>query len=70
MNEKKLKIRITEDGEIFAETVGIKGKDCMQYIKLLEELLGAESVDSKYTKEYYETEVQTIRRNNQIIREE
>lgn len=70
MNDKKIKIKITEDGKIFAETIGLKGKDCLQYIELLEELLDAESIDSNYTNEYFESEIQTYRQNNQIIREE
>lgn len=70
MYEKKLKIRITEDGKIFAETLGIKGKDCIQYIQLLEDLLDAESVDSNYTQEFYETEIQTYRQNNQFLKGE
>ncbi|MFK2825998.1 DUF2997 domain-containing protein [Bacillus sp. B190/17] len=68
MNPKKITIKITEDGNIFAKTKGIKGKDCLQYIELLEELLDAESIDSNYTEEYYETNMQTIRQNNQLIK--
>lgn len=70
MNGKKIKIKLTEDGNIFAETIGIKGKECLQYIELLEELLDAESIDSNFTKEYYETEIQTTQQNNQFIKGE
>lgn len=70
MNDKKIKIRITEDGKILAETIGVKGKDCLQYIELLEGLLEAESIDSNYTEEYYETEIQTYRPNNLFLKGE
>jgi CRISPR/Cas system CSM-associated protein Csm2 small subunit len=68
MNKKKIQIRITEDGMFYAETLGIKGKECLQYIELLEELLDAESVDSEYTEEYFETEIQTYNQQNQVIK--
>lgn len=55
--EKKIQIKITEDGKIFAETKGIKGKECLSFISILEELLEAETVDSNFTEEYYETEI-------------
>ncbi|MFD2212252.1 DUF2997 domain-containing protein [Metabacillus endolithicus] len=70
MEDKQIKIKITEDGNIFAETVGIKGKECLQYIELLEELLDAESIDSSFTQEYYETDLQTIYQNKQILKGE
>ncbi|MDY7224438.1 DUF2997 domain-containing protein [Halalkalibacterium halodurans] len=70
MDKKKLQIRITEDGEIFAETLGIKGKECLEYIQLLEELLDAETVDSNFTHEYYESEIVTHKQNKQTIKEE
>ncbi|MFS0646960.1 DUF2997 domain-containing protein [Siminovitchia sp. 179-K 8D1 HS] len=66
MNDKKIRIKITEDGEIRAETIGIKGKDCLEYIKLLEELLDAETVDSNYTEEYFQMEIQSVRQNKQF----
>ncbi|HZH60282.1 MAG TPA: DUF2997 domain-containing protein [Metabacillus sp.] len=70
MKGKKIKIKLNEDGNIFAETIGMKGKECLQYIELLEELLDAESIDSNFTDEYYETEIQTISQNNQFIKGE
>ncbi|MBS4218455.1 DUF2997 domain-containing protein [Bacillus sp. FJAT-49711] len=70
MNDKKLTIKITEDGKIFAETIGIKGAECMEYIELLEELLDAQIVDSAYTAEYYETERRITLQNEQFIKEE
>ncbi|WP_349409946.1 DUF2997 domain-containing protein [Pseudalkalibacillus sp. SCS-8] len=70
MNKKKIKIRIGEDGQIFAETIGLKGKECLTYIEQLEKLLDAETIDSNYTAEYYETEINSTQQNTQLIREE
>lgn len=53
---KTLKIQIFSDGRIQAEVKGVKGKACTDYIKILEELLDAETVDSQYTDEYYQTQ--------------
>lgn len=70
MGDKKIKIRITEEGSIYAETIGIKGKECLEYIELLEQLLDAETIDSNFTKEYAETEIQTTHQNKQMIKGE
>lgn len=51
---KTITIRIHPDGKIEGETHGIKGKSCMKYIKILEQMLEARTVDSNFTKEYYE----------------
>lgn len=53
---KKIKLRIYTDGKIDAETQGIKGKACLDYIAILEQLTGATTVDSAFTAEYKETD--------------
>lgn len=53
---KNIRIQIFPDGRIQAEVNGIKGKKCTDYIRILEEILGAETIDSSYTPEYYESE--------------
>lgn len=53
---KKINIRIFPDGKVQAEVEGVKGKNCTDYIKIIEEILKAETVDSEYTPEYYESE--------------
>jgi hypothetical protein len=52
---KQIKIQIFSDGRVQAEVGGIKGKACMNYIRVLEEILEAEAIESAYTSEYYET---------------
>ncbi|MCK9224632.1 MAG: DUF2997 domain-containing protein [Candidatus Muirbacterium halophilum] len=54
---KKLIIKILPDGRIEANTSGIKGKECLSYIKILEELLDAETYKSEFTEEYYEKNI-------------
>lgn len=54
---KKLQIRIYPNGQVEAETKGIKGKACLNYISIMEQLTGAKTVDSEFTPEYRESEV-------------
>lgn len=53
---KQIKIRIFPDGRIESETVNIKGKKCLEYIKPIQEMTGAQAIDSEFTDEYYESE--------------
>lgn len=55
---KQVKLRIYPTGKLEAETNGIKGKACLDYIAILESLTGSVTVDSDFTAEYYETETQ------------
>jgi hypothetical protein len=55
--EKRIRIEISPDGRIIAETEGIKGKECLSYIRIFENLMDAQAVDSTYTDEYFETEL-------------
>lgn len=66
---KQIKIRIFPDGHIQAETNGIKGSKCINYIKTLEKLLGAQTVESAFTDEYYQVQTDeqledTVRQND------
>lgn len=45
--EKRVKIRILPDGTVQAETKGIKGEKCTDYILILEELLQAEAIEAQ-----------------------
>jgi Protein of unknown function (DUF2997) len=63
---KQLRVQIFQDGQIQAEVLGIKGKKCTDYISILEELLEAETIDSEYTSEYYETEELELSKLNKI----
>lgn len=57
---KKLIIKIKKDGTVEAETKGIKGKKCEDYIKVIEELTDSKAINVEYTSEYYEDEEELI----------
>ena len=52
---KQITIKIKPNGEIEAETHGIKGKNCLKYIDEIERLTNAKTNDSSFTPEYFET---------------
>lgn len=55
MNQQRIVVRIAPDGAIHAETEGIKGEACLDYIEALEDLLDAQTINSDFTDEYTET---------------
>ena len=50
--KKQVTIRVYPDGRIESETHGIKGKDCLKYIKEIEQLTGAKTYSSQFTEDY------------------
>lgn len=58
--QENIQVTFGLDGSIKAETIGMKGKKCLTSIAALEDLLEAETVDSEYTKEFYEQEIQGL----------
>ena len=55
---KKMQIKLLPNGEIQMETQGVKGKKCLDQIEVLKNLVGVNIVNTEYTQEYYETEIQ------------
>ncbi|MEU8638375.1 DUF2997 domain-containing protein [Amycolatopsis sp. NPDC048633] len=51
----RVTVTIGKDGSISAETHGVTGSQCLDYIPLLEDLLGAETVTSEFTEDYRRT---------------
>ncbi|MFF1612188.1 DUF2997 domain-containing protein [Amycolatopsis sp. NPDC058278] len=51
----RVTVTIGKDGSISAETHGVTGLKCLDYIPLLEDLLGAETVTSEFTADYRRT---------------
>jgi hypothetical protein len=51
----RVTVTIGKDGSISAETHGVTGSKCLDYIPLLEDLLGAETVTSEFTEDYRRT---------------
>ena len=52
---KQLVIKILPNGEIKAETLGVKGGQCLKYIDIIEHLTNATVTDSEFTSEYLYT---------------
>ena len=45
---KKLKIKLLPNGIIEMETIGVKGKKCMEYAKFMEEIANAKIKSQKW----------------------
>ena len=65
---KKLKIRLLPNGEIQMETIGVKGKECLDYVKLLQKLVNAKITKTELTDEYYQTEAEVTNIENAEIK--
>ena len=57
MAERLITVRISREGQVSAETHGMKGTDCLPYIAVLEDMLDAQAVDSAHTAEFHEEAV-------------
>lgn len=55
MAPERIVVRINPDGQVQAETVGIKGEKCLDSVAMLEDLLDAEVVSSRFTDDYHQT---------------
>lgn len=69
MAGKKMKIRLLPNGEIQMETIGVKGKKCLDYIEVLKKLVDVKVTDTQLSQEYYETETDVSNTENVEIRE-
>lgn len=49
---ERIVVTVSADGRITAETEGLLGEACLDYIAVLEDLLAARTVDSTYTADY------------------
>lgn len=49
---KKIEIRVSIEGKIKAETFGIFGPKCIDYVSILEDLLDATATESKFNDDY------------------
>lgn len=56
MAKKQLKIKLLPNGEIQMETIGIKGKKCLDYVNLLKKIADVKIIKQEYTEEYYQNE--------------
>jgi hypothetical protein len=52
MTEKQLVVQVRRDGTVHAETIGMQGAECLDYIAVLENLLEAQTTQSAFTDDY------------------
>ncbi len=64
MAKKQLKIKLLPNGEIHMETLGIKGKKCLDYLDMIKLLADVKILSQDYTNEYYEQEEQVVYNEN------
>ncbi|WP_233513783.1 DUF2997 domain-containing protein [Micromonospora craterilacus] len=57
---------MSNEGVVSAETRGLLGERCLDYIAVLEELLGARTVQSAYTADYTRT-AETVRQEERDV---
>ncbi|MCA1844931.1 MAG: DUF2997 domain-containing protein [Actinobacteria bacterium] len=67
---RRIAITINRDGSIKAETLGIKGKTCLDYVPLLEELLDAETAQSAFTSDYHDVDEQLPETDTETVSEQ
>lgn len=67
MAGKKMKIRLLPNGEIQMETIGVKGKKCLDYIEVLKKLVDVRVTDTQLSQEYYETDAEILNTENAEI---
>ncbi|HZI36691.1 MAG TPA: DUF2997 domain-containing protein [Acidimicrobiia bacterium] len=67
---RRIAVTINRDGSIKAETLGIKGKTCLDYVPLLEELLEAETVQSEFTADYRAVDEHVTQAATESVREQ
>lgn len=65
---KKMKIRLLPTGEIQMETIGVKGKKCLDYIEVLKKLVDVRVTETQLSQEYYESETEIINQENTELR--
>ena len=52
MTDKQLIVQVRPDGTVHAETIGMYGDECLDYIAVLENLLEAQTTSSSFTEAY------------------
>lgn len=50
--QKQLIVNLRPDGSVAAETIGMTGDECLDYISALEDLLDATTTSSSFTADY------------------
>ncbi|WP_446212948.1 DUF2997 domain-containing protein [Micromonospora sp. IBSANI012] len=59
-------VTVHPDGSVSAETHGVLGERCLDYVAVLEDLLAARAVDSTYTADLHRASVPTLQENTHV----
>jgi hypothetical protein len=62
---RRIVVTVAADGTVSAETLGITGPKCLDYVAVLEDLLAARTVHSAYTADYHAVSDQVSLRQEQ-----
>ena len=65
---KQLLIKIKKDGTVLAETLGLHGQECLDYVALLEDMLEATVSDSTYTADFHAAATETTTDDGQQLK--
>jgi hypothetical protein len=52
----RIQVSIRPDGSVTAETIGVAGPACLDYIAVLEDLVAGTTVSSAFTADYHRTD--------------
>ena len=61
-------IEVRPDGDVRVHVRGAKGHACMDYVKLLETILGSKATEVQHTSEFYEASTGVQIRVDQQVR--
>lgn len=53
---KEITISIDKNGLVKSHIAGTPGRKCMNYLELLEKIVGGEIISHQFTEEYYQNE--------------
>lgn len=70
MTQHRIVVRVAPDGAIHAETKGVTGEQCLDYVEVLEDLLDAQAFQSSFTDEYRQVSTVSEREVARELRQE
>lgn len=66
--QARIVVTVRSDGTISAETQGIFGEECLDYIAVLEDILDARTVESAYTADWNRSATVVQQENRDVER--
>lgn len=65
-----IQLRIFPDGKVQGTVDGIKGKQCTDYVEIIEELTASRTWESHYTEDFYEHSMVRLQEEQSIAESE